>query len=99
MNFSIGTIIEDVCPEEKVPVDIQKIKPIQIKTGSQYLHRIMFKFARLFIFMTARPAISNTCPLAMGQNRVFSIELHCLMPAYKISLHAPHQTKKGIKQK
>lgn len=32
----IGTIKRDVCSEENIPVDIQKITPIQRITGSQY---------------------------------------------------------------
>lgn len=41
-NFIIGTIIVEVCLEENVPVDIQKMKLIQRKTGNQYLNFLLF---------------------------------------------------------
>jgi hypothetical protein len=44
----IGTIKRDVCSEENIPVDIQKITPIQRITGSQYSIILLYNEAVLY---------------------------------------------------
>gem|GEM_PF-6325224 len=44
----IGKIKRDVCSEENIPVDIQKITPIQRITGSQYSIILLYNEAVLY---------------------------------------------------
>jgi hypothetical protein len=39
----------EVCSEENIPVDIQKITPIQIITGSQYLTKYLMIISRFLM--------------------------------------------------
>jgi hypothetical protein len=45
-KFRKGTMNREVCSAENIPVDIQKITPIQIITGSQYLTKYLMIISR-----------------------------------------------------